>query len=195
MTKLREIQKSKLSNSLTSWAFQKKLVTFYFWISLRTSYYVCRYPYHRWTVSDNTYFSGSWSYTTEHEFGIAEMKKHPLTQLRVPGLSYHKRISVLGQRTQFFVIKINDKKERRFDRLKGHFQVQVQVVLKVDSAIHCRGKFTVQRIAQLVFVILFLWLFNKYSSSPNGLWVNSSWGQRQNGLLTQRPWGREKQLF
>ena len=31
------------------------------------------------------------------------------------------------------------------------------------------------------------YLFNNYSSSPNGLWVNSPRGRRPNGLLTQRP--------
>ena len=31
------------------------------------------------------------------------------------------------------------------------------------------------------------WLFNNYSSSPNGLWVNSLWGRRPHGLLTLRP--------
>ena len=35
-------------------------------------------------------------------------------------------------------------------------------------------------------------IFNNYSSSPNGLWVNSLWGRRPNRLLTQRPWGREE---
>ena len=38
----------------------------------------------------------------------------------------------------------------------------------------------------------FIYIFNNYSSSPDGLWVNSPWGQRPNGLLTQRPWGREE---
>ena len=47
------------------------------------------------------------------------------------------------------------------------------------------------------FVLLYInrlaqWIFNNYSSSPNGLWVNSPWGRRPNGLLTQRPWGREE---
>ena len=31
------------------------------------------------------------------------------------------------------------------------------------------------------------YIFNNYSSSPNGLWVNSPFGLRPHGLLTQRP--------
>ena len=40
-----------------------------------------------------------------------------------------------------------------------------------------------------IHFVFFIYIFNNYSSSPNGLWVNSPWGRRPNGLLTQRPWG------
>ena len=37
-----------------------------------------------------------------------------------------------------------------------------------------------------------VYIFNNYSSSPNGLGVNSPWGRRPNGLLTRMPWGRQE---
>ena len=40
----------------------------------------------------------------------------------------------------------------------------------------------VQRITKYQ-LLLKVWIFNNYSSSPNGLWVDSPWGRTPNGLL------------